>query len=184
MPTNFDRAEWAAAALRHFQCATGTDHGEALADLLCDLRHWCNREQISFDSALARAKEHYDTETSYMATFYTAAGMATEIFHASSAEDALERARKFVDEDSLSEDQFEPVAEGYCVREIVISSCDEGDLASWMTIERRIERAGAKLLSAAESVIAACTQSDLAPAVYLAVLTLAQAVDEANGGES
>jgi hypothetical protein len=31
---NDDRAEWAAAALRHFQCTTGTDYDDALTDLL------------------------------------------------------------------------------------------------------------------------------------------------------
>jgi hypothetical protein len=40
-PTNHDRAEWAAAALRHFQCTTGTDYEDALDDLLGDLlRHY------------------------------------------------------------------------------------------------------------------------------------------------
>src|SRR4051812_22225491 len=34
---NADRAEWAAAALRHFQCTTGTDYADTLGDLLCDL---------------------------------------------------------------------------------------------------------------------------------------------------
>jgi hypothetical protein len=31
---NGDRAEWAGAALRHFQCVTGTDYEDALGDLL------------------------------------------------------------------------------------------------------------------------------------------------------
>jgi hypothetical protein len=178
MPTNLDRAEWAAAALRHFQCTTGTDYDDALSDLLCDLRHWCNREKVSFDSALKRAQEHYDEETSYMATFHTPAGMATEIFHAPSAEDALQQAREFLEKDKLSEDQLDPVAEGYCVREIVISSCDEGDLASWMTFEHRVERAGLKLLAAAEAVIASWEKGDLAAAVR----TLAAIVEETKGG--
>jgi virginiamycin B lyase len=40
---NGDRAEWAAAALRHFQCCTGTDYDDSLPDLLGDLMHWCDR---------------------------------------------------------------------------------------------------------------------------------------------
>jgi hypothetical protein len=176
--TNKDRAEWAAAALRHFQCTTGTDYDDALSDLLCDLRHWCNREKVSFGSALKRAEEHYDVETSYMATFHTPAGMATEIFHAPSAEDALQQARKFADDPQLTEVDIEPTAEGYCVREIVISNCDEGDLASWMTLEHRVERAGPQLLAAAEAVIASWEKGDLAAAVRI----LAAIVEETKGG--
>ena len=178
MPTNLDRAESAAAALRHFQCTTGTDYDDALSDLLCDLRHWCNREKVSFDSALKRAQEHYDAETSYMATFHTPAGIATELFHASTPEEALQEAKTFWEDGKLSEDQLDPVAEGYCVREIVISSCDEGDLASWMTFEHRVERAGPKLLAAAEALIASWEKGDLAAAVR----TLAATVEETKGG--
>jgi hypothetical protein len=64
MPTNLDRAEWAAAALRHFQCTTGTDYDDALTDLLCDLHHWCDRENVNFQAALDRGRQHYDTESS------------------------------------------------------------------------------------------------------------------------
>jgi len=119
-----------------------------------------------------------DEETSYMATFHTPAGIATEIFHAPSAEDALQQAREFLQKDRLSEDQLEPVAEGYCVREIIISSCDEGDLASWMTFDHRVERTGLKLLAAAEAVIASWEKGDLAAAVR----TLAAIVEETKGG--
>jgi hypothetical protein len=62
MPTNLDRAEWAAAALRHFQCTTGTDYDDALTDLLCDLHHFCDRENVSFQTALNTARKHYDAE--------------------------------------------------------------------------------------------------------------------------
>ncbi len=60
--TNKDRAERAAAALRHFQCTTGTDYDDALADLRCDLHHWCDRENADFQSALDRARQHYAAE--------------------------------------------------------------------------------------------------------------------------
>ena len=116
--TNRDRAEWAGAALRHFQCATGTDYDDALPDLLCDLHHWCDRENVNFQSALDRAREHYDTESSttsttpYMATFNIPAGTAREIFHANSPEEALQLARKFADDPSLTEADLEPIAEG------------------------------------------------------------------------
>ena len=60
---NDDRAEWAAASLRHFQCTTGTDYDDALCDLLCDLMHWCDRHEFEFESALSRARNHYAAET-------------------------------------------------------------------------------------------------------------------------
>ena len=52
---NADRAEWAAAALRHFQCTTGTDYEDALGDLLCDLMHWCDRNNFDFELASTSA---------------------------------------------------------------------------------------------------------------------------------
>jgi hypothetical protein len=60
---NNDRSEWAAAALRHFQCTTGTDFEDALADLLGDLMHWCDRNAVHFDDELSRARMHYEAET-------------------------------------------------------------------------------------------------------------------------
>jgi len=61
-PTNQDRAEWAAAALRHFQCTTGTDYDDALTDLLGDLMHFADRENLDFEAALAMARAHYEAE--------------------------------------------------------------------------------------------------------------------------
>jgi hypothetical protein len=60
---NGDRAEWAGAALRHFQCVTGTDYEDALGDLLCDLMHWCDRNNFDFELALFRAQGHNHAET-------------------------------------------------------------------------------------------------------------------------
>jgi len=61
---NDDRADWAAAALSAFQAQTGSDLGDAVSDLLCDLMHWCDRNGISFRKELERARWHYDAETS------------------------------------------------------------------------------------------------------------------------
>lgn len=60
---NDDRAKWAAAALRRFRCMTGTDHADALGDLLCDLMHWSDRNNFDFELALDRARGHYQAET-------------------------------------------------------------------------------------------------------------------------
>src|ERR1700719_3225651 len=67
---NDDRAQWAEAAIRHFQIHTGTDWDDAIADLLCDLMHLCDRATredgaTAFDFAgeLERAREHYEAET-------------------------------------------------------------------------------------------------------------------------
>lgn len=60
---NDRRAEWAAAALRAFMEATGTDEEDALGDLLADLMHWADRNNFDFESALDRARSHYVEET-------------------------------------------------------------------------------------------------------------------------
>jgi hypothetical protein len=60
---NDDRAKWAAAAIRHYQRATRTDWHDAVADLLCDLMHFCDRENFNFDKKLDRARMHYKAET-------------------------------------------------------------------------------------------------------------------------
>jgi hypothetical protein len=57
------RAEWAETALRAFQEETGTDDEDMLADLLCDMMHWCDREGFVFKEALRRATSHYGEET-------------------------------------------------------------------------------------------------------------------------
>jgi hypothetical protein len=58
-----DRAEWAASALRQFQCSTGTDYDDALPDLLGHLMHWSDRNHVDFDDQLSRARIHYQAET-------------------------------------------------------------------------------------------------------------------------
>ena len=60
---NGNRAESAAAALRHFQCITGCDYEDSLGDLLGDLMHWSDRNNFDFDAALCRARGHYAVET-------------------------------------------------------------------------------------------------------------------------
>jgi hypothetical protein len=60
--TNKDRAEWAAAALRHFQSITGTDWEDCLGDLLCDLMHFANTNNFDFKAAVIRASGHYIEE--------------------------------------------------------------------------------------------------------------------------
>jgi hypothetical protein len=60
---NDHRAKWAQAALRAFQKATGADAHEAVGDLLCDLMHLSDRSEFSFETALDRARRHYEAET-------------------------------------------------------------------------------------------------------------------------
>ena len=60
---NGDRATWATAALRQFQCATGCDYEDSLGDLLSDLMHWSDSNNFDFEAALCRARSHYEAET-------------------------------------------------------------------------------------------------------------------------
>lgn len=65
---NEDRAGWAEGAIQKFIELTGTDREDALADLLCDLLHWADREYFvptdpsGFDCELARARMHFEAE--------------------------------------------------------------------------------------------------------------------------
>ena len=60
---NGRRAGYVAAAIHQFQSSTGTDWEDAVADLLCDLIHFCDRESFNFDKELDRARMHYQAET-------------------------------------------------------------------------------------------------------------------------
>jgi hypothetical protein len=60
---NDNRAEWAASALRQFQCVTGTDFEDALADLLCNPMHWAGRNGYDFNYQLSQARRYYAHET-------------------------------------------------------------------------------------------------------------------------
>ena len=48
---NDDRAEYAGAAIRHFQTVTGTDYENVLGDLMGDLMHWADRNNFDFEAA-------------------------------------------------------------------------------------------------------------------------------------
>lgn len=65
---NDKRAAWAWKALEAFMDATGTDPHDAVADLLCDLMHVCDRfreepDVGDFEEQLDRARGYYREET-------------------------------------------------------------------------------------------------------------------------
>lgn len=60
---NDERAEWAAAAIEAFEGQTRTDREDAVCDLLADLAHWCDRNDMNMGHELRRAIDHYDAET-------------------------------------------------------------------------------------------------------------------------
>jgi hypothetical protein len=60
---NVKRASWAALALNAFMITTDCDQVDALADLLCDLMHWCDCNSMSFLTQMERAQRNYDAET-------------------------------------------------------------------------------------------------------------------------
>lgn len=66
---NDDRASWAATAIKEFIRETKTDPEDALADLLCDLMHWADRNNENFMGQFDRAVRSYKEET--MAPNYT-----------------------------------------------------------------------------------------------------------------
>lgn len=63
---NDERADWAEEALAVFMESTGSDSGDAISDLIADLRHLCDRQPErygTFDHAMCRATTHYTEET-------------------------------------------------------------------------------------------------------------------------
>jgi hypothetical protein len=61
---NGERAEWAELAIVAFEERTGIDREDAVADLLCDLMHFCDRHDgFDFAADLNRAQGHYAAET-------------------------------------------------------------------------------------------------------------------------
>lgn len=61
---NDDRALWAEQALIAFMQETGTEQEDSVADLLCDLMHYCDRDmRLNFEACMARARAHYAAET-------------------------------------------------------------------------------------------------------------------------
>ena len=168
--TNKDRAEWAAAALRHYQIHTGSLYEDSLGDILGDLMHFAHANNFDFKAALDRARGNYAEEffeeekvtppapTPYMAEFHIPAGTARQVFCANSPEEALQKARKFSDDANLTESDFDPITEGYCVREITI--CDEHGQqhAIWQTDEYRLQLQAPELLKALESQVEATRQ--------------------------
>lgn len=60
---NDDRAQWADVALRVFRDQAGTDYGDVAADFLCDLMHWCDRNDFDFKKELENGIDMYEEET-------------------------------------------------------------------------------------------------------------------------
>ena len=161
--TNKDRAEWAAAALKHFETLTGTDHAGGLAELLCDLMHFADAYTFDFPDALDRARANYDQEffeetkptipetIPYMAYFRTTAGPANDIYQAETPDQALRIAQEIFDRDDESLG-FTP---GDCpeLQEIRIATEDAVEVLIWQTDEYRLQLAAPKLLQALEEKI-------------------------------
>ena len=70
--TNDERASWAEVGLIAFGQLTGMvrshigdkeDGFLVVADLLCDIAHWCDRNGVDLPSALRLAASHYMEET-------------------------------------------------------------------------------------------------------------------------
>ncbi len=64
---NEERADWAAEAVDAFAMATRLDASvdgieTVLGDLLCNLRHFCDRHGLDFAALSAHGKWHYDQE--------------------------------------------------------------------------------------------------------------------------
>jgi hypothetical protein len=64
---NDQRSDWAGDALYHYSNEHGEDDADQqnLSELLCNLAHWCDRNGVSFATALTTAEVHYNEETDH-----------------------------------------------------------------------------------------------------------------------
>lgn len=60
---NGGRSDSALAAIAAFEHVANTAREDSLADLLCNLMHWCDREGTDFDTELTRGRGNYLAET-------------------------------------------------------------------------------------------------------------------------
>lgn len=65
---NGERARLAGNAIGMFERAAHTDRKDSLSDLLADLMHWADRNELDFQDELDRAFRNYTSETSPDAT--------------------------------------------------------------------------------------------------------------------
>lgn len=70
--TNDERASWAEVGLLAYGQQTGTvgdkvgddeDPSVIITELLADIAHWCDRNNVDLQAALASAAKYYHTET-------------------------------------------------------------------------------------------------------------------------
>ena len=60
---NERRSGWAEEAIVAFVEATGSDLEDAIADLIGDLGHFCDRHKMNMQAQVERGREFYDFET-------------------------------------------------------------------------------------------------------------------------
>lgn len=64
--TNDERATRAEAALTAYVAAlkdaSSMNDEDTIADILCDIRHFCDREEIDFDAALKSSELNWEAE--------------------------------------------------------------------------------------------------------------------------
>ena len=60
---NEDRAYWAMMAIEEFERETGCGREDSISDLLTALRHFCDRNEINFETEALKASRQYRDET-------------------------------------------------------------------------------------------------------------------------
>lgn len=60
---NEQRSDWAAEAIVAFAETTGSDLEDALADLIGDLHHFCDRHGMDMSEQIERGRDFYQYET-------------------------------------------------------------------------------------------------------------------------
>ena len=95
-------------------------------------------------------------QTAFHVSFLAPAGICRDVIIADTPQDALERAKKRSDDDVYEAENFDPVAESYCVQQIIIEDPDGGYLrAVWTDPGYLIEKHSTEILDFLEALIEA-----------------------------
>jgi len=73
----------------------------------------------------------FKQQTAYHVSFYAPAGICREVIIADTPQHALDQARVKVAIPSLKAEDFDPIAESYCVRQIIVEHPDGDEVAVW-----------------------------------------------------
>jgi hypothetical protein len=89
----------------------------------------------------------------YHVSFIAPAGIFRHVIIAHSPQEALEKAQKLAKTPDLKPEDFDPVAESFCVREITVEHPDGNEQAVWTEPDYFAEKHGNEILDYLQTII-------------------------------